>query len=100
MRDKVLKFSDITSVIEIGQLGGKEVFLHANNFMNNTLIENLSKNLPAKLLPDSAPPTSIQSFLKENSQLPTLVIANHEYSFINKYYNSILDDAKRLGYSQ
>lgn len=96
--DKTLNFSEISSVIELGQLGGKKLYLHSNNLQKSPLIENLQKELSAEIVKNSTPPTSIQSFLKENSSIPSVVIANHGTQFINKYYGSILDDAVGLNY--
>lgn len=97
---KNLKFEQISSVIELGQLGEGEIFFHTSNFKNNSMLENLQYNLKAKLLEDSVPPASIQSFLKANSSLPVFVIANHNDTFVNKYYHSLLDDADGLSYSR
>jgi nicastrin len=98
---KLLKFDQIDSVIELGQLGNGPLYLHANNFNTaNSLLNNLQSKLNARLLENSIPPASIQSFLKENSSLPVVVIANHGTEFLNKYYNSLLDDAEGLGYTR
>ncbi|XP_076277528.1 nicastrin [Lasioglossum baleicum] len=95
-----LKFDDIKSVIEFGQLSEGKLYLHSNNGENNTLIENLKEALDAVVLKDSVPPTSIQSFLKENPDLPAFVISNHREQFENKYYNGILDDAQNLNFNK
>ncbi|XP_033325186.1 nicastrin [Megalopta genalis] len=95
-----LKFDDIESVIEFGQLSKENVYLHSNNGRNNTLIESLQKELHADVLEDSIPPTSIQSFLKEKPDLPAVVISNHRAQFRNKYYNGILDDAQNLYFNK
>ncbi|XP_076223898.1 nicastrin isoform X2 [Nomia melanderi] len=91
-----LKFDDIKSVIEFGQLSNGNLYLHSNNAKNNIMMNNLQKALNATVIEDSIPPTSIQSFLKEKRNLTAIVISNHDEKFKNKYYNGILDDAKNL----
>nr|XP_050847580.1 nicastrin [Vespula vulgaris] len=88
-----LKFDEIVKVIELGQLSEGNLYMHINNNDNDQIIRQLTKDLPAKVLNDSVPPTSVQSFLKTNPNLTTVVIANHPKQFINKYYNSVLDIA-------
>ncbi|XP_078049963.1 nicastrin [Augochlora pura] len=95
-----LKFDDIESVIEFGQLSKDNLYLHSNNGKNNILLESLKNELHADVLEGSIPPTSIQSFLKEKSDLPAVVISNHGEQFKNKYYNGILDDAQNLHFNK
>lgn len=52
-----------------------------------TSLKNPSPNLP---------PTSGQSFIRENSSLPVLFFDSTRE---NKYYNSIYDDAENLDYT-
>ncbi|XP_014210820.1 nicastrin [Copidosoma floridanum] len=96
---KTIKFNQISSVIELGQLGEGKIHFHASNFKNSSMLENLKKNLDAEILEGSVPPASIQSFLRANSSMPVVVVANHNETFTNKYYNSLLDDADGLLYS-
>lgn len=95
-----LKFDEIKSVVELGQLGNGNVYLHTANGENNEIINNLSKAWNATILKDSVPPTSVQSFLKAKSTLPVVVIANHGDKFTNHYYNGILDDADAVDYNR
>lgn len=44
------------------------------------------------------PPSSMQSFLQENPDIPSLLIADHDSKFTNMYYNSIYDDVNNLNY--
>lgn len=97
---KLLKLDQISSVIEIGQLGEGPLYLHSNNFKDSPIITNLKTSLNATILDNSVPPASIQSFLKANSSLPAVVVANHGKIFVNRYYNSLLDDADGLSYSR
>jgi nicastrin len=43
------------------------------------------------------PPASVQSFLKHDYDIASLVLTNHEREFNNKYYNSFLDSDENLG---
>lgn len=45
------------------------------------------------------PPSSIQSFLEEEPDIPSLLITDHNRSFTNMYYNSLYDDTDNLNYS-
>ncbi|XP_011877502.1 PREDICTED: nicastrin [Vollenhovia emeryi] len=93
-----LKFDDIQSVIEFGQLGKGELFLHSNG--ESDVIHRLKRALNATVLDGSVPPTSVQSFLEAKPDLTTVVISNHGGQFKNRYYNSILDDAESLGFDK
>ncbi|XP_015432196.1 PREDICTED: nicastrin [Dufourea novaeangliae] len=95
-----LKFDDIKSVIEFGQLNKGNMYLHSNNGRNNAMINKLRIALNATILEDSVPPTSIQSFLKAKPDLTAVVISNHEKQFENRYYNGILDDAQSLHFNR
>lgn len=98
--NKLLKLEQISHVIELGQVGEGQLYLHANNFQDSPVLANLKKDLDAEVLENSLPPASMQSFLKANSSLPAVVIANHGKKFVNKYYSSLLDDAVGLAYSR
>lgn len=93
-----LKLDDIQSVIEFGQLGKGEIFLHSNG--KDDVINRLQHALNASVLDGSVPPTSVQSFLEAKPDLTTIVISNHGTQFKNRYYNGILDDAESLGFDR
>ncbi|KAK9296650.1 hypothetical protein QLX08_009467 [Tetragonisca angustula] len=95
-----LKFDDIKSVIEFGQLTEGELFLHSNNAQNDEVIKKIQVALNAKILEGSVPPTSVQSFLEERPNLTAVVISDHGQQFKNKYYNGILDDAESLNFNK
>lgn len=95
-----LKFDDIKTVIEFGQLTKGKLFLHSNNAQNDEMIKKIQVALNATVLEDSVPPTSIQSFLKEKPDLTAVVISDHGQQFKNKYYNGILDDAESLNFNR
>lgn len=93
-----LKFDDIQSVIEFGQLGKGKIFLHSNG--KDDTINRLRDALNASVIDSSIPPTSVQSFLEVKPNLTTVVISNHGKQFKNRYYNGILDDAENLGFDK
>ncbi|XP_012529890.1 nicastrin isoform X2 [Monomorium pharaonis] len=97
-----LKLDDIQGVIEFGQLGEGEIFLHSSgkNDAINRLRDALNVTLNASIVNDSVPPTSVQSFLEARPNLTTVVISNHGRQFKNRYYNGILDDAESLGFDK
>lgn len=91
-----LNLEDIRTIIEIGQLSEAPLFLHTKNAEDLHITRQLSTSLSAKIVKNSTPPASIQSFLKENSNFSTIVIADHNENFHNAYYNSILDDLNNI----
>ncbi|XP_077270743.1 nicastrin [Temnothorax americanus] len=102
-----LKLDDIQTVIEFGQLGKGDIFLHSNG--NDDIIKRLQRALngyrwltgySATVINGSVPPTSVQSFLEAKPNLTTIVITNHERQFKNRYYNGILDDAESLSFDR
>lgn len=96
-----LNIDDIKSVIEFGQLGRGEIFLHSNG--EDDIINHLQNALKVSnnsVLHGSVPPTSVQSFLEAKPNLTTVVISNHGLRFKNQYYNGILDDAESLGFNR
>ncbi|XP_016914122.1 nicastrin isoform X2 [Apis cerana] len=95
-----LKFDDIKSVIEFGQLTKGKLYIHSNNAQNDEIINKISTVLHADIMENSVPPTSIQSFLEEKPNLTAIVISNHGKKFENKYYNGILDDAESLNFNR
>lgn len=42
------------------------------------------------------PPSSLQTFLKEDASLIGIVVTNHRKEYVNKFYNSFLDNFNRL----
>lgn len=95
-----LKFDDIKSVIEFGQLTKGKLYVHSNNAQNDEIINKISTVLHADVMENSVPPTSIQSFLEEKPNLTAIVISNHGKQFENKYYNGILDNAESLNFNR
>ncbi|KAK0078070.1 hypothetical protein PV326_009606, partial [Microctonus aethiopoides] len=99
-----LKLDSINTIIELGQLGNSEnkLYLHANNYMGNNLIEELQKTLSLEntTISNSVPPASIQSFLAVRPNLTAVVIADHGNQFTNKYYGGILDNNETIAFNR
>lgn len=92
-----LKLDQIKTVIELGQLGDRKLFLHANNHNGNELIDDIKNSLKFddnNTLAGSIPPASIQSFLLEKPNISAVVIASHGKQFVNKYYGGIFDTSE------
>lgn len=116
---KLITNSDlIDSIIEISQMG----YVSLNNSNNlwihrdpitykdpkiKEIVDNMT-NLFAqysnniKLVSNSSQPllpSSFQTFLKNNINLPGIVLADHEIEYTNKFYHSIFDTPNKLNYS-
>lgn len=96
---KNLKLDQINTIIELGQLGGNDLYLHANNYEKNDLIIQLQQTLSLndRTLVNSVPPASIQSFLAFKPNVTAVVLADHGEQFTNKYYGGILDNPETIG---
>lgn len=95
-----LSLHDIKGVIEFGQLGKESIYLHTSNTEDEKMVDQLKTALNAKIQPDSVPPTSAQSFLREMPDLSCIVVSNHPDQFVNRYYNGILDDSENVEFSR
>ncbi|KAL1281143.1 hypothetical protein QQF64_015743 [Cirrhinus molitorella] len=112
--DFVIDLNNVHSMLEIGQIGlrrGQSLWMHSDpvsrrNTSVDTEVLNLMKNvnsaaagLSVKLDQPSfsqpLPPSSFQRFLRAK-QIPGLVLADHNTSFNNRYYESMYDDAENM----
>jgi hypothetical protein len=48
---------------------------------------------------DSLPPGSLHTFLKNRTNLPGLILADHKTRYLNPFYNSVYDNATNLNYA-
>jgi nicastrin len=111
-----IRIEHFSHFIELNQLGfhandsQQKLWIHKNinSTTSLTKLEEIIKknakkteNLDIESVADGAPlpPSSLQSFLKENNKLVGVVIANHEKEFKNKFYNSLFDDINNLNIS-
>lgn len=66
------------------------------NKYNMSLLAKFTANLP---------PSSLHSFRRilknvtENKQLPEIVIVDHQETFTNKFYHSVLDEFEKIGFN-
>ncbi|KAK8778201.1 hypothetical protein V5799_020459 [Amblyomma americanum] len=105
-------FVELSQVAPLGNLS--TVYLHTDpvstdypdvNQTVNNLIEQIKKAATAKPLKltvetsaseQPLPPSSVQRFLKEDKEIASVVITNHDRQFQNRYYNSFLDNWQNL----
>uniref|UniRef100_V5GWG1 Nicastrin n=1 Tax=Anoplophora glabripennis TaxID=217634 RepID=V5GWG1_ANOGL len=100
----IIRPENISLFIELSQLGNsRDLFVHY--LKPTTEIESFYNKLNYngsyvhfQNVPLSLPPSSLHSFLRNNSDFPGLVIADHERSYTNFFYNSVYDNASNIGY--
>ncbi|XP_077086613.1 nicastrin [Siphateles boraxobius] len=116
-KEFVIDLDNVHSMLEIGQVGlrsGRELWMHSDpvSLTNSSVKDevsvmmksmqsvaaglNLSLDEPPVTQP--LPPSSLQRFLRVRP-IPGLVLADHRTSFINRYYESVYDDAENLNVS-
>uniref|UniRef100_A0A8C1QJ65 Nicastrin n=1 Tax=Cyprinus carpio TaxID=7962 RepID=A0A8C1QJ65_CYPCA len=112
--DFVIDMNNVHSMLEIGQVGlrsGRSLWMHSdpvsrqNKSVDTEVSEMMSRMQSAaaglKLTVDHPsvsqplPPSSFQRFLRAR-RIPGLVLADHNTSFTNRYYESMYDDAENL----
>ncbi|XP_016320246.1 nicastrin, partial [Sinocyclocheilus anshuiensis] len=112
--DFVIDLNNVHSMLEIGQVGlhrGRSLWMHSDpvsrqNKSVDTQVSammsrvqsaaaglNLTVDQPSVSQP--LPPSSFQRFLRVRG-IPGLVLADHNTSFNNRYYESLYDDAENL----
>ncbi|CAH1110152.1 unnamed protein product [Psylliodes chrysocephalus] len=94
---------DIDLFVEISQLGNinQKLYVHylndgkvVNNFVNK--LTNTSSPVPFEAVPNSLPPASLHTFLKNSSSFPGLVISDHKTFYSNHFYNSVYDNSSNI----
>uniref|UniRef100_A0AAY4BVM8 Nicastrin n=1 Tax=Denticeps clupeoides TaxID=299321 RepID=A0AAY4BVM8_9TELE len=110
----VIDLDNVHSVLEIGQVGlreGTNLWMHTDPVSRtNASVDEQVRNLVANLkdsvtglginlaeptVSQPLPPSSFQRFLRARP-FPGVVLADHQSSFVNKYYESIYDNAAYL----
>ncbi|XP_060725814.1 nicastrin [Tachysurus vachellii] len=113
----VIDFDNVHSFLEIGQVGlwnKQNLWMHSDPIsrMNDTVNEEvtslmsniksaasmLNLTLDEPNATQALPPSSFQRFLRVRP-IPGVVLADHQSSFINKYYESLYDTAEYLNVS-
>uniref|UniRef100_A0A8C1KEM3 Nicastrin n=1 Tax=Cyprinus carpio TaxID=7962 RepID=A0A8C1KEM3_CYPCA len=99
--DFVIDMNNVHSMLEIGQVGlrsGRSLWMHSdpvsrqNKSVDTEVSEEEGK---LSLFSHPLPPSSFQRFLRAR-RIPGLVLADHNTSFTNRYYESMYDDAENL----
>uniref|UniRef100_A0A8C1LTD1 Nicastrin n=1 Tax=Cyprinus carpio TaxID=7962 RepID=A0A8C1LTD1_CYPCA len=112
--DFVIDLKNVHSILEIGQVGlhsGRSLWMHSdpvsrkNDSVNEAVSEmmnrmesaaaGLSVSVGHPSFSQPLPPSSLQRFLRAGP-IPGLVLADHQKSFSNRYYESMYDDAENL----
>jgi len=96
-----LNLQNIRLIIELGQLSNKEsaeMFLHTANANQevNDVIDSLKSFAPGLFRGSTRnilPPASAQSFLKERSDIPVLMLTNFDQQYTNNFFHSIYDNS-------
>ena len=109
-----LKFfkQHLHSAIEISQAtldqSNQPFYLHTDPLTRDkpTIKGTLSKLIKSLIQPTfiedareangSLPPSSVQQLLAHDLDLPVLVISNHKTDYVNKFYNTFLDDNRTI----
>ena len=113
-----INMSHIGYFLEISQLGldhNGGMFAHSDPISQRSSIVREKVDTIMKSLRDGAnisgsrfkevnrtyknplPPASFQRFLRKRKDIPGVVLADHEFGFVNKYYNSRFDNGENLG---
>eukprot|EP01116_Phalansterium_solitarium_P008434 TRINITY_DN22344_c0_g1_i1.p1 TRINITY_DN22344_c0_g1~~TRINITY_DN22344_c0_g1_i1.p1 ORF type:complete len:653 (-),score=203.13 TRINITY_DN22344_c0_g1_i1:128-2086(-) len=106
---KLAKVSQMVHVTQIGSLSTSgavpSVYLHREGHVNDALTQafydyqgNLTV-LPASMATPGIPPSSTESFLRQQPLIPHAVIAGFNEQYTNKYYGSRWDNAQQLNVS-
>uniref|UniRef100_A0A672RFU4 Nicastrin n=1 Tax=Sinocyclocheilus grahami TaxID=75366 RepID=A0A672RFU4_SINGR len=110
--DFVIDLNNVHSMLEIGQVGlrrGRSLWMHSdpvsrqNKSVDTEVSEEERKlslfshalSLDQPSVSQPLPPSSFQRFLRVRG-IPGLVLADHNTSFNNRYYESLYDDAENL----
>uniref|UniRef100_A0A8C2BQE9 Nicastrin n=1 Tax=Cyprinus carpio TaxID=7962 RepID=A0A8C2BQE9_CYPCA len=103
--DFVIDMNNVHSMLEIGQVGllsGRSLWMHSDPVSRqNKSVDTESAAAGLKLtvnhpsVSQPLPPSSFQRFLRAR-RIPGLVLADHNTSFTNRYYESMYDDAENL----
>lgn len=108
------KKQHIRSVIDLNQLvledkKDSKFYLHTDPLTRtkskvrpilDKLVESLTSNGLIEYHPEDdqpLPPSSVQPLLAHDLDLPALVISNHRKGYLNRFYNSFLDDSRTIG---
>ncbi|CAH1118578.1 unnamed protein product [Phaedon cochleariae] len=100
---------NVSLFIELSQLGNSkenQLFVHYWNESKEirSFYKKLEKNGQPHLYfqnvsgTNGLPPASLHTFLKSDPSFPGLIIADHESSYSNHFYNSLFDNSTNIAY--
>uniref|UniRef100_A0A673H714 Nicastrin n=1 Tax=Sinocyclocheilus rhinocerous TaxID=307959 RepID=A0A673H714_9TELE len=104
--DFVIDLNNVHSMLEIGQVGlrsGRSLWMHSDPVSRQNKSVDIEVSEEERKLSlfshpsvsQPLPPSSFQRFLRVRG-IPGLVLADHNTSFNNRYYESLYDDAENL----
>ncbi|CAH1382480.1 hypothetical protein MTP99_006451 [Tenebrio molitor] len=101
-----ITIEDIDLFVELSQLNKTETVVahYLSGSKPKDFVFKLSTNARASGLnldeaEDSLPPGSLHTFLKNRTNLPGLILADHKTRYLNPFYNSVYDNATNLNYA-
>ncbi|XP_066149210.1 nicastrin [Euwallacea fornicatus] len=97
--------NNISLFIELSQLAMSNA-IYAHHLENSDVVTNflslLNKYQPPNstlhMVSNSLPPSSLHTFIRGNTSIQGLVLADHNNTYNNAFYNSIYDNASNIGY--
>ncbi|EFA05049.2 nicastrin [Tribolium castaneum] len=96
-----ITIDDIDLFVELSQLNWTEtVVAHYLNKPSDFLLKLYANKGGLNLdeASDGLPPGSLHTFLKNRTELPSLILTDHRNGYLNNFYNSIYDNATNLNY--
>lgn len=107
---KNVSLSNIDNIIELGQIGGDQLYTHIENQFagNNTLdllktVKSVSERLNIFINQSSIgilPPGSLHSFLLNDQSISSVMINDFDQSFTNKYYHGQFDNIRNINFDK
>lgn len=94
---------NISLFIELSQLSNSPQGLNAHVLKStkdvNSFIRKLKYgNISAEMVPNSLPPSSLHTFIANESELNGVLLADHKHEYANQFYNSIYDNVQNIKY--
>lgn len=98
-----ITMDDIHLFVELSQLNKTETVVahYIDNAKPTKFILNLRNHaggLNIDEASDGLPPGSVHTFLKNRTDLPSVILTDHKQHYLNNFYNSIYDNATNINY--
>ncbi|KAK5638132.1 hypothetical protein RI129_012427 [Pyrocoelia pectoralis] len=97
----LIRVKDISLFMELSHLSKSDtLYVHNTKEASNIFSVLQANNNFSKIetVDGVLPPASIHSFLKERENMSGAVIANYKHTYVNKFFNSIYDNASNIDY--